>query len=96
MCGERGAVFYRRKRTSSRRSKRRAVKRKGRIRPEGIITAPDVALSGERGGQFYQASQMVDEEQQHAPLLMEHKNAGQMSDDRSGNRYAAIRPVMCV
>jgi len=39
--------------------------------------AADVAMSGERGGQFYQGGQMVDEEQQHAPLLMEHKSQGQ-------------------
>ena len=39
--------------------------------------AVDVAMSGERGGQFYQGGQMVDEEQQHAPLLMEHKSQGQ-------------------
>ena len=39
--------------------------------------AVDVAMSCERGGQFYQGGQMVDEEQQHAPLLMEHKSQGQ-------------------
>ena len=76
-CAERESTFLPQKENVESPKQAKSGKKKGYGATGGNNNGADVALSGERGGQFYQASQMVDEEQQHAPLLMEHKSQGQ-------------------
>ena len=76
-CAERESTFLPQKENVGSPKQAKSGKKKGYGATGGNNNGADVALSGERGGQFYQASQMVDEEQQHAPLLMEHKSQGQ-------------------
>jgi len=68
-CAERESTFLPQKESALTQQKKKGY---GATTSGGV--ANTVAVESERGGQFYQ-QQMVDERQQHAPLLMEHKSA---------------------
>jgi syntaxin 7 len=80
-CAERESTFLPQKEnvggSPQGKSKKKGYGATGGNDNSSAAAAAAVAMSGERGGQFYQGTQMVDEGQQHAPLLMEHKSQGQ-------------------